>query len=53
MSESTSKVSKGTPSEWKICTTLLEKPHWGMSLLPFIKMKTGLEPIRVSIRLLS
>ena len=49
MSESTSKVSNGTAKALRICTTLLEKPHWGISLLPFMNTKTGLLPTRVSI----
>ena len=50
MSESTSKVSKLTPREWRIWTTLFEKPHWGINLLPFMNTKMGLELIRASMR---
>jgi hypothetical protein len=31
----------------------LEKPHWGINLLPFINSSTGLAVIKLSIRLLS
>lgn len=36
-SESTSKVVYGTLIELKTCTTAFEKPHCGISLLPFMK----------------
>ena len=49
-SESTSKVSNGTARALRIWQTLLEKPHWGISLFPFINTTTGLLATRVSMR---
>ena len=39
-SASTSTVSKGTPADDRICTTVLEKPHCGKSLVPLMKATT-------------
>lgn len=33
-------VSKGAFKDLSICTTLFENPHWGKSLVPFMKRRT-------------
>ena len=46
---STSKVSYGVPTAFRIWTTVFEKPHCGNILLPFMKSITVLELIISSI----
>ena len=43
----------GTPTEFRIVTAVLEKPHWGKSRVPFMNRTTGFLARKVSSAVLS